>query len=55
MFRYFRTTYKTTFFAVGPEGGWSRKELESFDFVYSISSFTLRVETATLTAAALLM
>jgi len=42
-------------FAVGPEGGWSRKELDSFDFVYSISSFTLRVETATLTAAALLM
>ena len=42
-------------FAVGPEGGWSKKELESFDFVYSISSFTLRVETATLTAAALLM
>lgn len=42
-------------FAVGPEGGWSKKELDSFDFVYSISSFTLRVETATLTAAALLM
>ena len=42
-------------FAVGPEGGWSKKELESFDYVYSISSFTLRVETATLTAASLLM
>jgi len=42
-------------FAVGPEGGWSKKELDSFDFIYSISSFTLRVETATLTAAALLM
>ena len=42
-------------FAVGPEGGWSKKELDSFDFIYSISGFTLRVETATLTAAALLM
>ena len=42
-------------FAVGPEGGWSKRELESFEFVYSLSSFTLRVETATLTAAALLM
>ena len=42
-------------FAIGPEGGWSKEEIEKFENKISISKHTLRVETAAITATALLM
>jgi len=42
-------------FAIGPEGGWSKDEIEKFENKISISKQTLRVETAAIVASALLM
>ena len=42
-------------FAIGPEGGWSKEEIEKFENKISISKQTLRVETAAIVASALLM
>jgi 16S rRNA (uracil1498-N3)-methyltransferase len=41
--------------AVGPEGGWSPKELEIAADVVSLGPFVLRVETAAVAAAALMV
>ena len=42
-------------FAIGPEGGWDPSELIQFKTVYSLGFTTLRVETAAIVAATLLL
>lgn len=50
------TKYSELNLFIGPEGGWSSKELEMFKNlsipIYSLGSFTLRAETATVVALA---
>ena len=41
--------------AIGPEGGWSDKEIEKFKYVSKIADFTLRTETASILGVSLLM
>jgi len=41
--------------AIGPEGGWSDKEIEKFDYISKIADFTLRTETASILGVSLLM
>jgi len=42
-------------FAIGPEGGWTNEELSNFEYKYKISDFSLRAETAAISAVSLLM
>ena len=42
-------------FAIGPEGGWTDKELSKFQHKIKISEFSLRTETAAITAVSLMM
>ena len=42
-------------FAIGPEGGWSKDELASFNHISKINNFTLRSDTAALVAVSLMM
>ncbi len=42
-------------FAVGPEGGWTSEELSNFQNKYKISDFSLRTETAAISAVSLIM
>jgi|SRR6056300_524039 len=44
-----------TNFAIGPEGGWSEKELKNFKFKFMLTEFNLRSETAAITALSLIM
>ena len=44
-----------TSFAIGPEGGWSKKELENFKYISKLSNFTLRSDTAAIVAVSLMM
>ena len=42
-------------FAIGPEGGWSKEELENFRYISKLSDFTLRSDTAAIVAVSLMM
>ena len=42
-------------FAIGPEGGWTNEELSNFQYKYKISDFSLRTETAAISAVSLIM
>ena len=42
-------------FAIGPEGGWSKEELENFKYISKLSDFTLRADTAAIVAVSLMM
>ena len=42
-------------FAIGPEGGWTDEELSNFQYKYKISDFSLRTETAAISAVSLIM
>ena len=42
-------------FAIGPEGGWTNDELSNFQYKYKLSDFSLRTETAAISAVSLLM
>ncbi len=42
-------------FAIGPEGGWTNDELSNFQHKYKISDFTLRTDTAAISALSLMM
>ena len=42
-------------FAIGPEGGWTDEELSKFQQKIKISEFSLRTETAAITAVSLMM
>ena len=42
-------------FAIGPEGGWTNEELSNFQNKYKISDFSLRTETAAISAVSLVM
>ena len=42
-------------FAIGPEGGWSPEELSNFKFKYKLSDFSLRTDTAAISAVSLMM
>jgi RsmE family RNA methyltransferase len=42
-------------FAIGPEGGWSPEELTNFKFKYKLSDFSLRTDTAAISAVSLMM
>ena len=42
-------------FAIGPEGGWTKEELSNFEYKYKISDFSLRTETAAISAVSLVM
>ena len=42
-------------FAIGPEGGWTDEELSNFRYKYKISDFSLRTETAAISAVSLIM
>ena len=42
-------------FAIGPEGGWTNDELSKFQRKINISEFSLRSETAAITAVSLAM
>ncbi len=42
-------------FAIGPEGGWTNDELSNFQHKYKISDFSLRTETAAISAVSLIM
>ena len=42
-------------FAIGPEGGWTNDELSNFQYKYKISDFSLRTETAAISAVSLVM
>ena len=46
---------KVNTFAIGPEGGWTPKELSNFKYKYKISDFSLRTETAAISAVSLMM
>ena len=41
--------------AIGPEGGWSDNEKDSFKYLSNIGDFTLRTETASILGVSLLM
>ena len=42
-------------FAIGPEGGWTKEELSNFQYKYKISDFSLRTDTAAISAVSLVM
>ncbi len=46
---------KLSNFAIGPEGGWTDEELSKFQHKIKISEFSLRTETAAITAVSLMM
>tara|TARA_A100001035_G_C27608852_1_gene419938 strand:+ start:102 stop:737 length:636 start_codon:yes stop_codon:yes gene_type:complete len=46
---------KINTFAIGPEGGWTKEELSNFQYKYKISDFSLRTDTAAITAVSLVM
>lgn len=46
---------KSSNFAIGPEGGWSKEELKNFDYISKLSDFTLRSDTAAVVAVSLMM
>ncbi len=46
---------KDNSFAIGPEGGWTNEELSNFQYKYKISDFSLRTETAAISAVSLIM
>tara|TARA_Y100000591_G_scaffold86595_1_gene73040 strand:+ start:1785 stop:2420 length:636 start_codon:yes stop_codon:yes gene_type:complete len=50
-----KDTDKVDTFAIGPEGGWSPKELANFEIKYKITDFNLRSETAAVSAVSLIM
>tara|TARA_B100000609_G_scaffold66202_2_gene52205 strand:- start:2332 stop:2967 length:636 start_codon:yes stop_codon:yes gene_type:complete len=50
-----KDTDKVDTFAIGPEGGWSPKELTNFEIKYKITDFNLRSETAAVSAVSLIM
>tara|TARA_B100000927_G_scaffold126588_1_gene102147 strand:+ start:1779 stop:2414 length:636 start_codon:yes stop_codon:yes gene_type:complete len=50
-----KDTDKVDTFAIGPEGGWSPKELTNFEIKYKIADFNLRSETAAVSAVSLIM
>ena len=50
-----KDTDKVDTFAIGPEGGWSPKELANFEIKYKIADFNLRSETAAVSAVSLIM
>ena len=50
-----KVTDKVDTFAIGPEGGWSPKELANFEIKYKITDFNLRSETAAVSAVLLIM
>lgn len=51
----FKKNIKVKSFAIGPEGGWSKKELENFKYISKLSNFTLRSDTAAIVAVSLMM
>ena len=46
---------KVSTFAIGPEGGWTSEELSNFKFKYKLSDFSLRTDTAAISAVSLMM
>ena len=50
-----KKTEKLNNFAIGPEGGWTDEELSKFQHKIKISEFSLRAETAAVTAVSLMM
>ena len=50
-----KKTEKLNNFAIGPEGGWTDEELSKFQRKIKISEFSLRTETAAITAVSLMM
>ena len=50
-----KKTEKLNNFAIGPEGGWTNEELSKFQYKIKISEFSLRTETAAITAVSLMM
>ena len=50
-----KKTEKLNNFAIGPEGGWTDEELSKFQHKIKISEFSLRTETAAITAVSLMM
>ena len=50
-----KKTRKTNNFAIGPEGGWTDEELSKFQYKIKMSEFSLRTETAAITAVSLMM
>ena len=48
-----KKTRKTNNFAIGPEGGWTDEELSKFQYKIKMSEFSLRTETAAITAVSL--
>lgn len=50
-----KKTGKPNNFAIGPEGGWTDEELSKFQHKIKISEFSLRTETAAITAVSLMM
>ena len=50
-----KKTEKPNNFAIGPEGGWTDEELSQFQHKIKISEFSLRTETAAITAVSLMM
>ncbi len=50
-----KNTKKLNNFAIGPEGGWTDEELSKFQNKIKISEFSLRTETAAITAVSLML
>jgi len=50
-----KKTERLNNFAIGPEGGWTDEELSKFQHKIKISEFSLRTETAAITAVSLMM
>ena len=50
-----KKTEKLNNFAIGPEGGWTDEELSKFQYKIKMSEFSLRTETAAITAVSLMM
>ena len=50
-----KKTEKPNNFAIGPEGGWTDEELSKFQHKIKMSEFSLRTETAAITAVSLMM
>ena len=46
---------KVSTFAIGPEGGWTAQELSDFKYKFKISDFSLRTDTAAISAVSLMM
>ena len=46
---------KVSTFAIGPEGGWTAQELSNFKYKFKISDFSLRTDTAAISAVSLMM